>query len=100
MYLVGESFGGVLALEVAAGLKSKPPAGLAGLALINAATAVRSAWPAQLPAVLDALAALPSGVSEVQNCAFAEVKQNDATRTPERLFHFAKSAYVSLVKMQ
>lgn len=55
VFLAGESFGGVLALSVAA----SSPKPLAGLVLINPATGVQSSWAAQLPTLLDALAALP-----------------------------------------
>ena len=69
-YLVGESFGGVLALTVAL-RAGKPPAGLAGLVLINPATSIAKAWPARLPVLLDALAALPAGLSDVAYLAIA-----------------------------
>lgn len=67
VFLCGESFGGVLALTVAlgggykqpAGSYKQPPAGLAGLVLINPATNVGGSWAARLPALLDALERLP-----------------------------------------
>ena len=63
-YVCGESFGGVLALFVALrDAKRGPPTGLAGLALINPATSVARSWPAQLPALLEALEDLPAGLS-------------------------------------
>ena len=69
-YLAGESFGGVLALAVAL-RDGKPPSNLAGLVLINPATSVTRSWPAQLPALLDALAALPAGLSDAAYLAIA-----------------------------
>ena len=61
-YLLGESFGGVLALRVAT-RKPAPPA-LKGLALVNPATSVDRAWPAQLPPLLDALETLPPALGD------------------------------------
>ena len=58
VFLCGESFGGVLALNVALH-ESKPPTGLAGLILINPATSVKSSWTPNLLPVLDALESLP-----------------------------------------
>ena len=70
VYLVGESFGGVLALSVAL-RNTKPPAGLAGLVLINPATSVTRSWPARLPGLLDAVASLPAGASDLTYQALA-----------------------------
>ena len=70
VYLAGESFGGVLALSVAL-RDASPPAGLAGLCLINPATSVLESWPAQLPAVLDAVSALPEGLDSAAYLALA-----------------------------
>jgi len=69
-YLVGESTGGVLALTVAL-KEAKPPAGLAGLALINPATSVTRSWPSQLQPLVDAISALPPGVSDATYAAIA-----------------------------
>lgn len=70
VYLAGESFGGVLALTVACNA-STPPAGLAGLVLINPATAVTRSWPSNLPGLLDGIASLPDGVSDATYFALA-----------------------------
>ena len=59
-YLVGESFGGVLALSVALRSSDGPPAGLAGVSLINPATSVVRSWPKNLPPLLDAISNLPT----------------------------------------
>lgn len=69
-YLVGESFGGVLALAVAL-RGAAPPSGLAGLALINPATSVTSSWPSNLQPLLDAVSALPPGLSDATYAALA-----------------------------
>ena len=72
VYLVGESFGGVLALSVA--LRDggdKPPPSLAGVVLINPATSVLRSWPAQLQPVLDGVGSLPAGASTATYLAIA-----------------------------
>ena len=69
-YLVGESFGGVLALSVALH-GPKAPEGLAGVALINPATSVKQSWPSNLPPLLDAVANLPAPLSGLTYQALA-----------------------------
>ena len=69
-FLVGESFGGVLALTVAA-KAAAPPSGLGGVALINPATSVTRAWPSSLEPLLEALSALPAGLSDAAYAALA-----------------------------
>ncbi|KAL1503359.1 hypothetical protein AB1Y20_011411 [Prymnesium parvum] len=71
VYVVGESFGGVLALSVALGSTGRAPSNLKGLVLINPATAVGKAWPSTLPPLLSALQALPDGISDAAYLALA-----------------------------
>jgi len=69
-YLLGESFGGVLALHVALSGK-RTPNGLAGLALINPATSLARSWPSNLQPLLDGVSALPPGLSNLTYLALA-----------------------------
>ena len=69
-FVVGESFGGVLALYVAL-RNAKPPPGLGGLALVNPATSIDRSWAARLPPLLDAVASLPEPLSEATYAALA-----------------------------
>ena len=92
-YLVGDSFGGVLALLV--GLRTpKPPPGLRGLVLINPATSFElSLLPSLLPA-LDALASAPPALSQA---AYAPLQalalcSTLGTPRPEQLEQFASFA--------
>ena len=55
VYVLGESFGGALALAV--GLRA--PAGLSGLVVVNPASSIKRSWSSQLIPLLDALDALP-----------------------------------------
>ena len=55
VYVLGESFGGALALAV--GLRA--PAGLSGLVVVNPASSIERSWSSQLIPLLDALDALP-----------------------------------------
>ena len=71
VYVVGESFGGVLALNVALGSTARPPKNLKGLVLINPATSVTESWPSTLPPLLKALEALPEGLSDAAYLALA-----------------------------
>ena len=71
VYVVGESFGGVLALNVALGSTARPPKNLKGLVLINPATSVTESWPKTLPPLLKALEGLPEGVSDAAYLALA-----------------------------
>jgi len=63
VYLLGESFGGALGLAVALRSATAPGAvtQLSGAALVNPATSIGRSWAAQLPALLDVVAALPAG---------------------------------------
>ena len=69
-YLVGDSFGGVLALLVA--LRTpKPPPGLRGLILINPATSFELSF---LPSLLPALDALSSAPPALSQAAYAPLQ--------------------------
>ena len=69
-FVVGESFGGVLALSVAL-RNPKPPPGLAGLALVNPATSIAESWASRLTPLLDAVSGLPQPLSEATYAALA-----------------------------
>ena len=58
-YLLGDSFGAVVALAAAL-RKPRPPPGLGGLVLINPATSVELSWLPTLAPALDALARAPT----------------------------------------
>lgn len=69
-FVVGESFGGVLALSVAL-RNPKPPRGLAGLALVNPATSIDQSWASKLNPLLEAVGGLPPALSEATYAALA-----------------------------
>ena len=60
---------------------------LAGVALVNPATSIGRSWPAQLPRLLDAVAALPPNLSDAAYFAlatpiFAAVSGDPPVRRP------------------
>ncbi|KAL3915184.1 MAG: hypothetical protein SGPRY_007341, partial [Prymnesium sp.] len=71
VYLVGESFGGVLALSAALDSRGSSPNGLKGLVLINPATSVGDSWASSLPPLLEGLGSLPPGLSDPAYLALA-----------------------------
>ena len=69
-YIVGDSFGGALALAVA-NSRAKPPGGLRGLVLINPATGVELSNVPLLMPVLDSLTSLPPPLASLSYGALA-----------------------------